>query len=43
MEILVPCTYLERLFVQTQDSENKILCPEYYLFILILSGQIQFL
>lgn len=24
MEILVPCTYLERLFVQTQDSENKI-------------------
>ena len=24
MEILVPLTYLERLFIQTQDDENKI-------------------
>ena len=42
MEILVPCTYLEHLFVQTQGSEIKFMFRILFLFILILSGQIQF-
>lgn len=43
MQMLAPLTYLECLFVQTQDSENKIWVSRILLLsILILSGQAQF-